>query len=226
MFRQILSAFRSKTAVDRALSELAEMLDDGLWMFTVANDVLHNVTPADDVQEALYRRDRAINELEQSIRRKVIRYLAANPGYDVPICIALLTVARDAERIGDYCKNVFEVGQFYREGFHVPKYHDPLDDICEQTQTMFGMVSAAWTRHDDAQAEQAVERFQEIRRRCDWIIEELFKDESQITTHEAVAYSLLARHYKRVAAHLSNIAHAVLGNVEHLDLTSAKPDNT
>ena len=35
-----------------------------------------------------------------------------------------------------------------------------------------------------------------------------------IKTHEAVAYSLLARHYKRVAAHLANISTAVTGRIE------------
>jgi phosphate uptake regulator len=37
----------------------------------------------------------------------------------VAACLALMSVAKDAERIGDYCKNVFEVGQFYKEDFHV-----------------------------------------------------------------------------------------------------------
>ncbi len=34
---------------------------------------------------------------------------------------------------------------------------------------------------------------------------------------EAVAYSLLARHYKRVSSHLANVSTAVLGKVEELD---------
>ena len=33
--------------------------------------------------------------------------------------LALISVAKDAERIGDYCKNLFEVGRFYDEGFNV-----------------------------------------------------------------------------------------------------------
>jgi phosphate uptake regulator len=38
-----------------------------------------------------------------------------------------------------------------------------------------------------------------------------------MSTHEAVAYSLLARHYKRVAAHISNICTAITGEIEELD---------
>ena len=42
-------------------------------------------------------------------------------------------------------------------------------------------------------------------------------DAASIETHEAVAYSLLARHYKRVSSHLANVATAVLGRIEDLD---------
>ena len=52
---------------------------------------------------------------------------------------------------------------------------------------------------------------------CDLVIEQLLGDAASIKTHEAVAYSLLARHYKRVSSHLSNVATAVLGKVEELD---------
>ena len=45
----------------------------------------------------------------------------------------------------------------------------------------------------------------------------LESDKASMETHEAVAYSLLARHYKRVSSHLANVATAVLGKVEDLD---------
>ena len=45
-------------------------------------------------------------------------------------------------------------------------------------------------------------------------------------THEAVAYSLLGRHYKRVASHLANIATAVFGKIEELDFRKPKKDGT
>lgn len=220
MFRQLLSALTSSSGLERAFSELTEMLDHGAWMFVRANEVLESKAPPEEVREAIYRRDLAINDLERSIRRKVLRHLTVNPGYDVPISLALITVARDAERIGDYCKNVFEVGAFYNLEFHVPKYQEPLERISQQTQEMFALVSAGCSKSDEDKARQALESSKEIRAECDRIVQDLLEDEDQdqINFHEAVAYSLLARHYKRVAAHLANIATAVLGELEHLDL--------
>jgi hypothetical protein len=46
-----------------------------------------------------------------------------------------------------------------------------------------------------------------------YIPDGLFADENQMEIHEAVAYSLLARHYKRVAGPLSNISTAVVGQL-------------
>lgn len=224
MFKKIYQALASETMVDRAFSQLTKMLEHSLWMFKRANDVLHSRIPADDVHEAIYKRDKEINELQRSIRRKVLRYLTVNPGYDVAVCLALISVAKDAERIGDYCKNVYEVGRAYTKGFHIDKYHEPLNEIADQTVDMFTMVSDACRKADDALAEQAIGRSRIIRRRCDRIIDELFADENQMEIHEAVAYSLLARHYKRVAGHLSNISTAVAGQLDDMDFEPRDDD--
>lgn len=220
MFRELLSAFKagkSGDTLDRAFSQLIEMLDHGQWMFIRANEVLRGVATADEVKDSLYRRDQSINELERSVRRKILRHLVINPGEDVAACLALMSVVKDAERIGDYCKNVFEVGRFYKEGFHVPEYHNALEEVRVDTRELFGTVSKAFKNSDEALAKQAIATAHSIRRRCDTVIEKLLGDDTQTQTHEAVAYSLLARHYKRVAGHLENIATAVLGQLDELD---------
>ncbi len=224
MFKKIYQTLSSKTAVDKAFTQLGKMLDHSLWMFERANDVLHSRIPAEEVHDAIYQRDKKINELQRSIRRKVLRYLTVNPGYDVAPCLALVSVAKDAERIGDYCKNVYEVGRAYTQGFHIDRYHEPLNQIAEQTVDMFRMVSEACQKGDDALAEQAMGRSRIIRRRCDRIIDELFADQQPMEIHEAVAYSLLARHYKRVAGHLANISTAIAGDLDDMDFDPQRDD--
>ena len=111
--------------------------------------------------------------------------------------MALMSIAKDAERIGDYCKNVFEVGQFYKEDFHVPQYHEPLAEIRESAEALFVTVREAFAESSVKKADLATESAGKIRTKCDMITEQLLLDASSISTHEAVAYSLLARHYKR-----------------------------
>ncbi|WP_290794925.1 PhoU domain-containing protein, partial [Halomonas sp.] len=197
MFRQLYSALTSENSIDQAYADLTRMLEHGAWMFSRANEVLYSTVAAEEVREPLYERDRAVNELERSIRRKVLRHLTVNPGHDVAICLALMSVAKDAERIGDYCKNVFEVGAFYSEGFHVPRYQQPLDEMADRLTGLFKELIAATRDSNEEKAHGVISATREIRGSCDDLIEALLGEEETIEFHEAVAYSLLARHYKR-----------------------------
>ncbi len=218
MFKQLFSALKSGDVLDQAFSQFDEMLDHAQWMFRRANEVLHRKSTAEDVKDSIYARDKSINELLRSIRRKLVQHLTINPGSDIAASLALMSVAKDAERIGDYCKNVFEVGQFYKEeAFHVARYNDPLEGVCSRVEGLFESERRSFRESDSQQAKAALKIADEIGDECDRVIEQLLRDEESIQTHEAVAYSLLARHYKRVSSHLSNVATAVLGKVEELD---------
>ncbi|TGG91766.1 phosphate uptake regulator PhoU [Natronospirillum operosum] len=217
MFRQLYSALTSENTLDRAFEDLTQMLEHGAWMFDRANAVLFSTVPVEEVKQPLYDRDRAINDLERSIRRKVMRHLTVNPGHDVAIGLALMSVAKDAERIGDYCKNVFEVGTFYTQGFHVARYQEPLDAISDEIYDMFGELSQATKDSDEDRARAVIHRVLDVRHQCDKLVVSLLNEDEPVEFHEAVAYSLLARHYKRVASHLGNVATAVTGNLEDLD---------
>lgn len=217
MFKELFSVLKSGQTLDQAFSQLSEMLDHAQWMFIRANEVLRRKVAAEDVKEAILARDKAINDLLRSIRRKIVRHLTINPGNEVAASLALMSVAKDAERIGDYCKNVFEVGQFYSEDFHVEKYNDPLEVIRVEVEGLFDLARRAFAESDTQIAKNTLKAADAIGEQCNAVIEELLGDTDSIKTHEAVAYSLLARHYKRVSSHLSNVSTAVLGRVEDLD---------
>ncbi|MCH6550470.1 MAG: PhoU family transcriptional regulator [Planctomycetes bacterium] len=220
MFKQLFTAWKSGEMLDQAFSQFHEMLGHARWMFIRANEVLRRRVAANEVKDSIYRRDQSINELLRSIRRKIVRHLTINPGGDAAACLALMSVAKDAERIGDYCKNVFEVGQFYTKDFRVPRYHEPLESIRLDVERLFEAVITAFQGSDDTAAKAAIESADSIRGECDDVVSQLLADEASIQTHEAVAYSLLARHYKRVSSHLANISTAVLGRIEDLDFRS------
>jgi phosphate uptake regulator len=217
MFRQLFSAWRSGDVLDEAFAHLGQMLEHAQWMFVRANEVLRRQVGADEVRDPIRNRDKEINNLLRDIRGKIVRHLTINPGIDVAASLALMSVAKDAERIGDYCKNVFEVGQFYKEDFHVSRYHEPLEAVRGRVEGLFGQVKATFLESDIGAAKEVLKAADAIGDDCDQVIEQLLSDQASCQTHEAVAYSLLARHYKRVSSHLSNVATAVLGKVEELD---------
>jgi phosphate uptake regulator len=217
MFKQLFSALKSGEAVDEAVVQLGQMLEHAEWMFLRANKVLRREVAAEEVREPIRGRDKSINALLRSIRGLIVRHLTINPGTDVAACLALMSVAKDAERIGDYCKNLLEVGRFYKEDFNVPRYHEPLEAVRGRVEGLFGQVRTAFLASDTKEAKAVLKAADAIGDDCDQVIEQLLGDEASGQTHEVVAYALLARHYKRVSSHLSNIATAVMGKVEHLD---------
>ena len=157
MFRQLFSALRGSETLDDAFAEFSQMLEHASWMFVQANAVLRRDVEASDSRDAIFERDKSINALVRSIRRKIVRHLTINPGMDVAACLALMSVAKDAERIGDYCKNVFEVGQFYRQDFHIARYHEPLEEMRQEVESLFSSVQEAFLNSDSSRAKEALE---------------------------------------------------------------------
>ena len=222
MLGQLIAALKTDNKLDEAFSQFREMLGAAQWMFDEANEVLRGKKEGDSVRDPLYNKDQEINTLLRSIRGNILTHLSVNPVADIPGCLALMSIAKDAERIGDYCKNVFEVGRYYEGDYEIERYHQPLEDIRVQATVLFEDVIKAFSESSTKQAKKSIKAADRIRGECDAVEETLLRDRRTVETHAAVAYSLLARHYKRVASHLANIATAVFGRIEDLDFRKPK----
>ena len=216
MFRQLFSAIASAKGINESFDHFEEMMRHAHWMFQQAIAVLKNEATVEVVSDALYERDIQINKLERQIRRELVRHLTVYPGKDVAACLTLMSIAKDAERIGDYCKNVFEIGRFYNEPWGESEFNEPLSEIQQQVDGLFDAALGAFHKSDEKQAKALLEQVGDIKERCGEIEHALLHGSQKYSTSEAVAYSLMARHYKRVAAHLGNICTAVTGEVAQL----------
>lgn len=217
MFKEIIKAFRRENVVEELTSQLEEMLQAGRWMFDRATEVLAHNKDWQVMSDELYARDKQINALEQRIRERIVTHLSLGNQADLAACLALMSIVKDAERIGDYCKNIFEVGRFYREPYQHPEYMQPLTEICQEVSELFERTREAFTTSRGSLAKEILQVVNGITERCDMLIRQLLSVHEDIAPDEAVAYVLLARHYKRVACHLANVATSVLSPVPMLD---------
>ena len=217
MLRELWEAWRGHDALTRMFDEFDQMLDETYWMFQQAVEVFFSRVDWQAVQDPLYQRDKTVNKLERSIRAQIVKHLNVRQDANVAACLVLMSVVKDAERIGDYCKNIFEVGKFYTREFTGRKYFDPLERIRMKVEAIFNLTKDAFSRSDVDLARQVQKEFGECSKRCDDLIRLLLQERDNIPTDEAVAYSLLARHMKRIGAHLSNISSAVIAPVHKLD---------
>jgi phosphate uptake regulator len=222
MLKEIIQAFRREDVVHELAAQIAEMIDAAHWMFDRACEALLGKTDPDAIADALYAKDREINRLEQQIRERIMTHLSVGNAADLAPCLVLMSLVKDAERIGDYCKNIFEVGKFRRARFEHQEFAQPLDEIRQQIADLFNPVKQAFIESDSKKAKQLRDKAHELSARCDMIVQQLLHVEDDFSASEAVTYVLLARHYKRVEAHLSNIATGIISPVPLLDFRKGR----
>ena len=109
MLKNLIDAFRSGDPLSEMLQKFNTMLDKAEWVFAQTAPEKIKAANVQDLYESIYANDRQINELERAIRYRILSHLTVNPGEDASSCMMLMVVIKDAERIGDYCKNIFEV---------------------------------------------------------------------------------------------------------------------
>jgi phosphate uptake regulator len=215
MLRELLDLVRAKSPLSEMLSEFTQMIEIVEWMFDTSIQVLMSDKPAQEVNDEIYAKDREVNEHQRSIRRKIIRHLTIKPGGDVPACLVMMSVVKDAERMGDFCKNIFELGAMINVPFDSGRYKTPFIELSEQVENLFGKTRKAFERSDEEIARSIITKGNQISKQCDMLLKQLVVD--NISTDKAVAYTLLARYFKRISSHLVNIATSVVTSVDNLD---------
>jgi phosphate transport system protein len=200
--------------------ELGQMLDDTEWMFRNVCEVLLGGKPAAELSEEIYARDVRVNKTERNVRKQIVEHLTVCPGTHVTACLVLMSVVKDAERIGDYCKNLFEVEQLARGSLAGDGYLTAVKDLIAEIAATFEKTRRAFKEADSDLGHEIIEHELEIGQRCEDLIKRLADD--QLPCRQAVAYTLTARYLKRVSAHLGNIASSVVMPIHKIDYFDEK----
>jgi phosphate uptake regulator len=217
MLKELLDLLRAKSPLSDMLDEFTMMIDKTERMFDAAIKALLQRKDVKEVGGLIYTMDKEVNNHQRSIRRKIISHLTLNPKTDVPVCLVLMSVVKDAERVGDYCKNIYELATMFDMEFDRGRYKTPLKELGEQVENLFGKTRKAFAWSDEETAHSIIAKGEAIGKQCDMLISQLIVD--NLPTKKAVAYTLLARYIKRVASHLVNIATSVVTSVDNLDFT-------
>ena len=109
MFKNILQFFKGKDFLNQVLEDFKAMLDDAEEMYQcVCKKLIHN-EDSPGLKDKIYSIDKNINEREKDIRKRIVEHLAIQPSVNIPTSLLLMSVVKDAERLGDYSKNLYEV---------------------------------------------------------------------------------------------------------------------
>jgi len=215
-FKSIMSLFRE----DDWAGDLVEMLDEMLSlsgrMFTYTMGVVMRGENSADHNPELFDRDKRINSLMRKIRRRVVSRLSVG-GHreEIPTALIFMNAVKDAERIGDYVKNLYEIADLMGDQPDRALYETWLGDRTSRIVVLIEATREAFTASDDEAAARVIADARRLSKECEAAIREITEWSGSV--RDAVCLVLALRFMKRVSSHLSNIATTVVMPVDLLD---------
>lgn len=181
------------------------MLEMAQEMFQLVTTALVEDSPPEDVK-TIKKMDKEMNRLHRDVRRKVYEHLSLTGTQDLYYSLVLLSVVDDTERVGDYDKNIAEIITIIPRRLQFGEYTDRFNDLWKRTNEFFDATLTAFREDDEARAGFVLEHYGVVSDTCDDIIDEILAADMESIKRDLVALILLVRFFKRVNAHLKNIA--------------------
>lgn len=186
-----------------ALDDVKVMLDTGRDLFAASSGrLLENEILDTDLsaQEAVIRKR------EQSVRRAVLEHLNIDPKRELVLCVKLLTVAQEAERIG-YLGRTMEKTATLATAPRIGAIVDEIRELRSRTLGQFDAVRDSFIEGDIEKAEVAQVEQEAIAEALREVFVRLTK--SELSTNKAVICTVGTYSVGRVGEHLASIARCV-----------------
>ena len=190
--------------IDRAVRDLAAMLDTSAEMFAAASGCLLDNEPLAADLAAL---DDRVNDGEQAVRLAVLEHVVMAPKDETSFSLLLVSVVQDAERCGDLAKTLAKVSELAdapRMGPHV----QALGAIRDRVQAAFPRARRAFVEGDAAEARALMDEHARTKAEVADLIRRLTSD-PDLSPNASAVLAMAARIVGRVSSHLSNIISAV-----------------
>jgi phosphate transport system protein len=220
MFKDLLSFWKGKDFLAQVLEAFKAMLDDSESMFQSVCARLLDNKDEPDLKKKIYEVDKKVNVLQKDIRKRIVEHLALQPTVDTTACLLLMSVVKDAERLGDYAKNLLQITDFLDQPIDRALFSQYFDGVDEDVLELFKYTKQAFIETDANMANLTWDYEKRIARSCDEIVRKVAQ--SNLTVNEAVCFALIARYFKRIMAHLVNIATSVVLPLSDLDYFDEK----
>lgn len=206
--------------LEKMRAEFGQMLDAGRHVFDTAANAFLGGTDLEVIRGGLFDTDKRINRAEQQIRREIVVHASVHGAAEFPACLILMSIVKDAERVGDYAKNIYDLAELVP---HPPsgEHRDRLVQLKDRISRMMACCREIFDAHQRGRAADLVREAQEIEDFCDQQVEELLRAQQQADL--PATYVLAYRYFKRVASHTRNVASSVIQPLDKLDFP-AKPE--
>ncbi|REK34027.1 MAG: hypothetical protein DWQ20_07150 [Actinobacteria bacterium] len=171
-----------------------------------------DVTEAGDQLQLI---DHDLNKTERAVRREMLVHgTVRGAEVDHGLMMAYMAVAKDIERIGDYCKNIWNLAQM---GINLSTGNDKeeLTSHRKRVRSLLRESLEAFRNQDTEKVHDLIKGIDEDTSHYDTHVVEFVN--SDLPGREAAPRALFYRYLKRISAHLSNVLTSVVMPVDRID---------
>ena len=110
----MLDFFRSTgpSAIEEVERLLVQMLRDGRAVYDAATAAVFGGGKSKETKREVKTTDRGINAAQRDVRRALMVHASVTGSIDLPLVLTYMSVVKDAERIGDYAKNLYDIAKY------------------------------------------------------------------------------------------------------------------
>jgi len=212
MFNKFKELFSSENLLDAAFHTTLTMLEFDHKMFLASSETLREKDTA-DLPFDIHQTDRKINKYEREVRRNVLTHLIIAGTQNIVPGLVLVSIVIDVERIGDYTKNIAELAMKHPARLKAGPFGEELTEIEDVIRDHFPKVIQILSHQDKELGHSVMQLEDATAKKSDKIANDIICGENKsksLTTSDAVVLALYARFLKRINAHLTNIASAIV----------------
>lgn len=210
----------SSSSLEKLQRHFLEMLDDGRHVFDAAAGMLVSGGDPETIREDLYQTDQRINRTEQAVRREIMVHGVAHGMSSLGALLILMSTSKDAERIGDYSKNLFELA-CARPDLSNDEAQARMVAEKDQVSKLLVRARGIFEKQDEAAAADFLREANEFQKSCDAHVTQLL----EVKGENKAALVLVSRYFKRVASHAANIVTTIVMPVDKIDYMPGKPSS-
>ena len=214
-FTALIKAWRGEGLVSRMFKDFEEMLGGIVEMLSITCGALAGGVEIQEAREKMRALDKEVNRMERKIRRQLVEHLTARPGVDVEASLVLMSIIKDAERLGDYARNILRAADMSPRVTDNPKYAAAIEGLTSQVESLLADTRKAIAESDEDLATRTMAREDAVKAAADQLLREISAD--ALPSSQTVTLALMAWYFRRLAAHTANIASGIVNPVEWLD---------
>lgn len=210
------------STIEEVEQTIADMVRNGRHVYDAAMEAVFGGGKSKATKHEVKSTDREINIAQQQVRRALVVHASVSPSIDIADTLAYMSVVKDAERIGDYAKNIYDLAKYgadfstAEDRAELARYRDLVGQLIDDAVVVF-------EERDCEAAQRLIDKADDFLDQYDAHVKAAFNSDG--TAADAVARALYFRFLKRITAHIMNLMTSLVAPIHRLDYYDEAKDD-